>query len=107
MLQNCLLEFKRNQFYDTQSDSFKSVVLLKKIVKRRKQSTTETASKMNDIRIELPKTEAELRKERESLLDGMFGASEHAAAAELARQARYPRRDIVFSGKSRQKGFLK
>ncbi|CAG5105002.1 Oidioi.mRNA.OKI2018_I69.chr1.g1745.t1.cds [Oikopleura dioica] len=67
------------------------------LLARIQKSTTETASKMNDIRIELPKTEAELRNERESLLDGMFGASEQAATAELALQARYPRRDIVFS----------
>jgi len=61
---------------------------------RIQKSTTETASKLNDIRIDLPKTEAELRNERESVLDGIFGKS---SINQESQKARYPLRDIIFS----------
>jgi len=61
---------------------------------RIQKSTSETASKMNDIRIDLPKTDAELRNEQESFLDGIFGKSN---INKESQKARYPLRDIIFS----------
>ncbi|CBY34138.1 unnamed protein product [Oikopleura dioica] len=61
---------------------------------RIQKSTSETASKLNDIRIDLPKTDAELRNEQESVLDGIFGKS---SINQESQKARYPLRDIIFS----------
>lgn len=58
------------------------------------KSSSEAAIKVNDITVDLPRTEDELRQATENKLDGMFG--DHSPR-KLNTRKRYPVRDVVFS----------